>query len=84
MSDLAQFTALIIGGFGLFAFMFQRLEIRLDNRIDRVENEIKALRSELGEEGKALRLAEEFRAQRAEVAAQTSALANAIIASRPA
>jgi hypothetical protein len=36
--DLAQFTALaalIIRGFGLFAFMFQRLETRLDGRIDR-------------------------------------------------
>jgi hypothetical protein len=78
MSDLAQFTALatlIIGGFGLFAFMFQRLEARLDGRMDRFEAEIKELRRDM---------AEEFRAQRAEVAAQTSAIANAIIASRPA
>jgi hypothetical protein len=78
MSDLAQFTALatlIIGGFGLFAFMFQRLEARLDGRMNRFEAEIKELRRDM---------AEEFRAQRAEVAAQTSAIANAIIASRPA
>lgn len=90
MADLAQFSALaalIIGGFALFAFMFQRLESRLDGRIDRqdgrfdrVDDRFDRLDAELKE----LRrdLAEEFRAQRAEVAAQTSAIANAIIASR--
>ncbi|MBV8845308.1 MAG: hypothetical protein JO307_21075 [Bryobacterales bacterium] len=68
------------GGFGLFAWMFQRLETRLDGRIDkqerrfdRIEQEIKDLRRDL---------AEEFRAQRAEAAAQVSALANAINAAR--
>jgi hypothetical protein len=77
MSDLAQFTALaaLIIGFGLFAFMFQRLEARLDGRTDRFETEMRDLRRDM---------AEEFRAQRAKVAAQTSAIANAIIASRPA
>ena len=76
MSDIAQFgglAALIIGGFGLFAFMFQRLETRLDASIDRVDTELKDLRRDL---------AEEFRAQRAEVAAHVSAIANAINASR--
>ena len=36
-ADLSQFSALaalIIGGFGLFAWMYQRLENRLDGRID--------------------------------------------------
>ena len=74
--DIAQFSALaalLIGGFGLFAFMFQRLETRLDRRIDGVETELKDLRHDL---------AEEFRAQRSEIAAQTAAVASAINAAR--
>jgi hypothetical protein len=94
MNDLAQFSALaalIIGGFSLFAWMFQRLETRLDGRIDRLDGridglgaDIAALRREHIEETAQLRrdLAEEFRAQRAEAAAQVAAIANAIIASR--
>jgi hypothetical protein len=73
MNDLAQFSALvalIIGGFGLFAWMFTRLE----DRVERMERDLKDLRRDL---------AEEFRAQRAEVATQVSAIANAINASRP-
>jgi hypothetical protein len=76
MDNLAQFSvlaALIVGGFGLFAFMFTRLETRLDRRMDRLEDEIKELRRDL---------AEEFRNQRAEVAQQITAITNAIIASR--
>jgi hypothetical protein len=72
MSDLAQFSvlaALIIGGFGFFAFRF----VRLEHRMDRLEGEFKNLRRDL---------AEEFRAQRAEVANQITAITNAIIASR--
>lgn len=72
MSDLAQFSALaalIIGGFGLFAFMFTRLE----KRLDRLDTDMKELRRDM---------AEEFRTQRAEVAAQVSAIANAILATR--
>jgi hypothetical protein len=72
MSDLAQFSALaalIIGGFGLFAFMFTRLE----RRLDRLDVDMRELRRDM---------AEEFRAQRAEVAAQVSAIANAILATR--
>jgi hypothetical protein len=77
-------AALIIGGFGLFAFMFQRLENRLDGRIDRLDDKIARLETETRDGFKKLRggLAEEFRAQRAEVAAQVSAIANIIIASR--
>jgi len=43
MSDVVQFralAALIVGGFGLFAFMFQRLETRLDACIDRLADEV--------------------------------------------
>jgi len=53
MNDLAEFSllaALIIGGFGLFAFMFQRLESRmlggeqrLDGRMDRLETRMDRL-----------------------------------------
>lgn len=94
MNDLPTFgalAALIIGGFGLFAFTFQRLEGRfervdtelkglirdldgrVDNRMNRLETELKELRRDL---------AEEFRAQRAEVVQQVSAITNAIIAAK--
>jgi hypothetical protein len=87
MSDIAQFSALaglILGGFGLFAFMFQRLESRLDDRIDRLDDRVGRLETEVRDGFAGLRrdLAEEFRAQRAEAAAQTSAIANAINAAR--
>lgn len=94
MTDLTQFSALValwVGGLGLFAFLFQRL----DGRIDRLETEMrdgfKELRGEMRGDREQSRqdreqlrrdLAEEFRAQRAEVAAQVSAIANAIIAGR--
>jgi hypothetical protein len=60
-------------GFTWFAFMFNRLEKRLDAFAAETRDEFKNLRRDL---------AEEFRAQRAEVAAQVAAIANAIIASR--
>lgn len=87
MTEIAFFSTLatlIIGGFGVFAFMFQRLETRLDRRIDQLADRVHDLDQTLPREFQALRrdLAEEFRAQRAEVAAQVSAIANAIIASR--
>ena len=72
MTDLSQFSALaalIIGGFSLGAWMFTRLETRLGH----VEQDMKDLRRDL---------AEEFRAQRAEVAAQINVIANAILAAR--
>jgi len=83
MTDLSQFSALVAlwaVGFGLFAFMFQRLETRIDKRIDRLEDRFVGLEGKIGE----LRhdLAEEFRAQRAEVSAQVAAIAAAINASR--
>ena len=46
MSDLAQFSALaalIVGGFGLFAFKLQRLA----GRIDRLAGEFKDLRRDM-------------------------------------
>jgi hypothetical protein len=90
MSDLAQFSvlaALIIGGFGLFAFMFTRLEHRIDrieNRLDRLVGRIGDVEQSIPGQFAQLRrdLAEEFRAQRAEVANQITAITNAIIASR--
>jgi septal ring factor EnvC (AmiA/AmiB activator) len=83
--DLAQFgalAALIIGGFGLFAFMFTRLETRMDRQFDDFRQDLAALRAELVQSRRDM--AEEFRAQRAEVAAQVSAIANAINTSRSA
>jgi hypothetical protein len=38
--EFSALTALIVGGFGLFAFLFQRLETRLDARIDRLADEV--------------------------------------------
>jgi hypothetical protein len=72
MTDLTQFNTLIalwVAGLGLFTFLFSRLE----RRIDRLDGNFKELRRDL---------AEEFRAQRAEVMAQVSAIAAAINASR--
>jgi hypothetical protein len=74
--ELAQFGALvglITLGFALFAFMFTRLERGIDRLEDKLDGDIKSLRRDL---------AEEFRAQRAEVAAQVAAIANAITAAR--
>jgi flagellar capping protein FliD len=101
MSDLAQFSvlaALIIGGFGVFAFMFQRLESRmiggenrldgrmdrLESRMDRLEERISSLERIIPAQFEQLRrdLAEEFRAQRAEMSNQITAITNAIIATR--
>ena len=72
MNDFAQFSILVglwVGGLGLFTFLFTRLE----RRMDQLDVDFKDLRRDL---------AEEFRAQRAEVTAQVSAIASAIIASR--
>jgi hypothetical protein len=79
MTDLTQFSvmaALIISGLGLFAFMFQRLESRLDHRIDRLEDRVIGIETEMRDGFTSLRhdLAEEFRAQRAEAAAQITAI----------
>lgn len=83
MTDLTQFSALVAlwaVGFGLFAFLFTRL----DKRIDRLEDRFEGLENRFTTEIGALRhdLAEEFRAQRAEVSAQVAAFAAAINASR--
>jgi predicted nucleic acid-binding Zn-ribbon protein len=90
MNDIAQFStlaALIIGGFGFFAFLFTRLEKRMDRLDDRLvslQDRLGSVERGLPGEFQQLRhdLAEEFRAQRAEVAAQVSAIANAINAAR--
>jgi hypothetical protein len=80
MGDLTQFSilvALIALSAGFYGFLFNRLERRIDRLEDRfagMDGKFDALRRDL---------AEEFRAQRAEVAAQVAAIANAINASRP-
>lgn len=61
----------MIGGFGFLGFQLSRLE----GRIDRIETAVAAIPA---------RLSEEFRAMRAEMAAQTSAIANSITAVRQA
>ena len=68
-------ATVMIGGFAFLGVQ----SIRLDNKIDaasaRLSDKIDAIPA---------RLAEEFRAMRAETAAQTSAIANAITATRQA
>ena len=81
--DAIHFSALIAlwaFGFGLFAFLFTRL----DKRLDRLEDKLDGFRTEVRTEIGGLRhdLVEEFRNQRAEVGNQVSAIANAINASR--
>lgn len=72
MNDLTQFStlvALIALSAGLYAFLWNQL----NHRVDRIEDKIDGLRRDL---------AEEFRSQRAEIAAQVTAIASAINASR--
>lgn len=82
---LVAFQAVLLG---LFVFMFTRLENRIENhiekRIDSLANDVSTLRQEIHTDSLSLRrdLAEEFRAQRAEAAAQIAAIAAAINAGR--
>jgi hypothetical protein len=73
-------AAVTLGGFALFAVLLQRI----DNGINRLETKFASLETKFHTEFAGLRrdLAEEFRAQRAEVSAQVSAIANAITATR--
>ncbi|HVC56316.1 MAG TPA: hypothetical protein VND95_10195, partial [Stellaceae bacterium] len=64
-------AVVMIGGFGFLGFQLNRLE----GRVDRVERAVAAIPA---------RLSDEFRAMRAEMAAQTSAIANSITATREA
>jgi hypothetical protein len=64
-------AVVMIGGFGFLGFQLNRLE----GRVDRVETAVAAIPA---------RLSDEFRAMRAEMAAQTSAIANSITATRQA
>jgi hypothetical protein len=64
-------AVIMIGGFGFLGFQLSRLE----GRVDRIETAIQAIPA---------RLSDEFRAMRAEMAAQTSAIANSITATRQA
>jgi hypothetical protein len=76
MTDLTQFSALVAlwgSGLALFTYLFTRLERHVDGLEAEFRNFSKDLRRDL---------AEEFRTQRAEVAAQVSAIASAINASR--
>jgi hypothetical protein len=64
-------AVIMIGGFGFLGFQLNRLE----GRVDRIETAVAAIPA---------RLSDEFRAMRAEMAAQTSAIANSITATREA
>jgi hypothetical protein len=64
-------AVIMIGGFSFLGFQLNRLE----GRVDRVETAIAAIPA---------RLSDEFRAMRAEMAAQTSAIASSITAVREA
>lgn len=83
MSDLTQFStlvALIALSAGFYAFLFNRLE----GRINRLEDKLTGRADSLDKKFDDLRhdLAEEFRAQRGEVSAQVAAIAAAINAGR--
>lgn len=64
-------VVVIIGGFSFLGFQLNRLE----GRVDRIEIAVAAIPA---------RLSDEFRAMRAEMAAQTSAIANSVTATRQA
>jgi hypothetical protein len=67
------FAAFIVGGFVLLFSELRRLEGTLDNGLVEARREWRDQRAEMQQE---------FRAQRAEVLAQTTALANALVAAR--
>jgi hypothetical protein len=64
-------AVVMLGGFSFLGFQLSRLE----SRVDRIETAVAAIPA---------RLSDEFRAMRAEMAAQTSAIANSITAARQA
>jgi hypothetical protein len=64
-------AVVMIGGLGFLGFQLNRLE----GRVDRIEIAVAAIPE---------RLSEEFRAMRAEMSAQTTAIANSITATREA
>jgi hypothetical protein len=64
-------VVVMIGGFSFLGFQLNRIE----GRVDRIETAVAAIPA---------RLSEEFRAMRSEMAAQTSAIANSITATRQA
>ena len=64
-------AVVMIGGFGFLGFQLNRVE----GRVDRIETAVAAIPA---------RLSDEFRAMRAEMASQTSAIANSITATREA
>lgn len=81
--DIAQFIALqatLIGGFALFAVLF----VRLDSRVDKLDDRMSALERALPAQFLQLRrdLAEDLAAQRAEAARHLTAVTNAILAAR--
>jgi hypothetical protein len=67
--------ALVIGGFTFFGVRFDRLDAKIEMQTERLDAKIDSIPQ---------RLTDEFRAMRAEMAAQTSAIANSITATRQA
>jgi hypothetical protein len=65
------FAVVMIGGFSFLGFQLNRLE----GRVDRIESTVASIPA---------RLSDEFRAMQQEMAAQTSAIANSITATRQA
>ena len=65
--------AITLGGFAFLGSQTMRVETRLETHIDRVEARVDAIPA---------RLSEEFRAMRAEMAAQTAAIASSVTAAR--
>lgn len=97
VAQFSALAALLIGGFGFVAFMVSARErLRMEQRMDRLEDKVDRLhqtRMDRFEEKldrlhqtdfpqSRRELAEEFRAQRAEVAEQVSTIASAINAAR--
>ena len=80
-------AAVTIGGFTFLGVRLDNVETRLDARIDRVESRIDRLDGKVDALAAKLdaipeRLGAEFKATRAEMAAQTSVIANSITAAR--
>jgi uncharacterized protein YPO0396 len=77
---MATHLAITLGGFTFLGSQMMRLENRLEGRMDRQETRMDRIEAKL--DTIPARLSEEFRATRAEMAAQTAAIASSVTAAR--
>jgi phosphoglycerate-specific signal transduction histidine kinase len=77
-------AAVMLGGFAFLGTQIARLDTKIEGNTQRLNDKIDANYASLNSKIDAIpqRLAEEFRAMRAEMSAQTAAIANAVTAAK--